>query len=249
MLSKLKGRFGGPGLLALALIAAVAVTSVPAVAHPVANTSASLAKQVKQALKLSKKAGKNAKKALKVAGQPGPQGPAGPNGPAGPQGPAGPAGPQGAAGQQGPAGADGQDGSPWTAGGVLPSAATETGAWSFGPMPDLGGAAGMNVPISFAIPLPAEIPAANVYFMDPGDPAPSPGCTGGSPADPKADPGYLCIYLQTVANGSAGFSSQAASTTKPGSDSDAGAGTTGAILPIEGEPLTTGWGTYAVTAP
>src|SRR5579862_4067412 len=78
------------------------------------------------------------------AGAAGAQGAAGPAGPVGPAGPAGKdgangtngangkdgvAGKDGATGKTGTTGPAGKEGSPWTAGGTLPSEATETGTF------------------------------------------------------------------------------------------------------------------------
>jgi Collagen triple helix repeat (20 copies) len=256
MLSKFKGRLGVTGLVAVALAAGVAVAGVPAVADPVANVSQSLAKQVKQAVGLSKKANKNAAKALKLAQQGGPagaQGPAGQAGPAGPKGDAGAPGAQGPAGQQGavgatgpqgpsgppgPAGPQGSAGSPWTAGGTLPPGETETGAWAY----QVGAAGGIQVPLSFSIPLEAAIPSANVHFVA-ASPAPE-GCADGTAQDPQADPGHLCVY-----RGAASLSPPdpvILPAAAPGTT--AGASTAGAALQF----IATGGGfqrgTFAVTA-
>ena len=100
MLSKLRKRYGVAGLVAvLALIVAVAFAGVPAVAQPVATTSASLVKQVKKALGLAKNANKRSVKAIKIA-----------RASSGPEGPQGPAGANGAKGDKGDKGADGAQG-------------------------------------------------------------------------------------------------------------------------------------------
>jgi hypothetical protein len=193
----LRGRFGVVGVLATLIACAVAVTSVPAVADPVASISATVTQQAKQALGLAKKANKKANRALKLAGKPGPAGPAGPAGAAGPKGDAGaggPQGPQGPQGLQGPEGAEGPEGpegDPWTAGGTLPSGATLTGTWGIAP-PHADGSAFEE--FSFPIPLASAIGSgANTHFIEAGGTVPA-GCTGGSVADPKANPGHVCVY-------------------------------------------------------
>lgn len=114
MFSRLRKRHGTATPIAvLALVVAVAFAGVPAVAQPVANTSASFAKKllrmVKGANKRSAVANKRSVNAIKLArnaaGTPGPQGPAGPKGDKGDKGA------KGDAGQSGPTGPDGTDGS------------------------------------------------------------------------------------------------------------------------------------------
>jgi collagen triple helix repeat protein len=116
-------------------------------------------------------------------------------------------------------GLQGDEGSPWTLGGTLPPGKTETGAWAMGPVPKVsceiegeteeGEAiegectakpeekvtAGnpLIAPISFPIPLAAELSEANTHYIGPGGTPPA-GCTGGSVEEPKADPGHLCVY-------------------------------------------------------
>ena len=79
------------------------------------------------------------------------------------------------------------NGSPWTAGGTLPSGATETGAFFLN-------AADNSETLSFPIQLAAAIPASNVHIILPTDTVPE-GCTGGTPAAPTADPGHLCVFI------------------------------------------------------
>jgi len=170
------------------------------------------------------KATASAKKAKK-----GPRGPRGPRGPQGAQGPKGDTGAAGAPGLQGlkgatgatgPAGADGSDGEtgatgatgptgdPWTAGGTLPVGATQTGTWAFGRIPE--GITEARVPISFSIPLAADLPPANVHYMNQiGEEPPkelkaegefivevTPANCSGTAAAPTADSGHLCVYTR-----------------------------------------------------
>jgi hypothetical protein len=103
MLSKLRSRYGlaGPAV-AVALILAVTVAGIPAVAQPIATSSASIAKMVQQALSLGKTANKRSAAALKIAQEAQKQaGPQGPKGDTGPQGPKGDAGLQGSPGVSG----------------------------------------------------------------------------------------------------------------------------------------------------
>ena len=140
-------------------------------------------------------------------------------------------------------GKEGKDGSPWTAGGTLPPGETETGTFSEYFKGEV------FLPISFPIPLPAELPAANVHKT--GDPDFANACQG-TAADPKANAGHLCIYVAEN-YGSAfllgPFPSSATYIEFVGSGGALlGAATSGAILyAASGESLL--WGTWAVTAP
>jgi hypothetical protein len=94
---------------------------------------------------------------------------------------------------------NGTEGSPWTAGGTLPPSKTETGAWAvlgtleILPGQSYGGTREANVPISFTIPLEQGLDASHVHFINENATPPT-GCTGGTAAEPKADPGHLCVY-------------------------------------------------------
>ena len=115
MLSKLKKRYGAVGPVAiLALIVAVAFAGVPAVAQPVANTSANVFKIAKRALKIGQVANKRAAaankrsvNAIKLARAGGAQGPQGPKGDKGDKGDTGGTGGQGDTGPTGPTGPTG----------------------------------------------------------------------------------------------------------------------------------------------
>ena len=263
MLPKLRKRYGAAGLVAvLALIVAVAFAGVPAVAQPVATTSASLVKQVKKALGLSRKANARSVKAIKIARAS--------SGPEGPAGPAGTNGTNGTNGEKGATGAEGPEGSPWTAGGTLPSGETLTGAWRL----DLPGGGTGFVPISFPIPLAAalngegcrieegeHIGTCETHYINPAgeervgiEEMEPQDCGKGigsevNAANPQANPGHLCVYATWARN--LGFIDGA--DIRPVSDDEtslAGADTAGAVLKY----ISTGsnarsWGTFAVTAP
>jgi hypothetical protein len=190
---------------------------------------------------------------------------AGTAGAAGPQGPAGPGGAAGAKGETGAPGAPGKDGKNGTTGftATLPAKATETGAWSFGPV--TGEAP--HVPIaSFAIPLAAPLggtgcgenpPAStcHVHFINVAGEeefglgehikASVVGACLGTVAEPTATSGNLCVY--------AGFLLRAETANiailKPeGGPEPEGAGRTGAIQEfILGAGEAEGRGTWAVT--
>jgi Collagen triple helix repeat (20 copies) len=132
------------------------------------------------------------------AGANGAQGPAGAAGAAGPQGPAGAAG---AKGETGPAGTNGTNGTNGTTGftKTLPKEQTETGDWSMSQL--ASSETYVSTGISFVIPL-AEAPAPRLVnakgkelVVEGGsvkEVAPA-NCTG-SPAEPTAPPGSLCVY-------------------------------------------------------
>lgn len=232
-------RVTGP-LVVLAVVTALTVAGVPAVAGPVAQTAGvpkKVFKQVKRALGLSRKANKRATVALKTArnaeGQPGPQGPAGPRGATGARGAAGPQGPQGPKGDPGDDGAQGEQGPAGPEGGFdfgeLPSGATLTGAWSLN-----DGSPTTNT-ISFSVPLPDALDGTQVELVDAGETGPA-VCDSGDAADPKAAPGFLCIY--GVAN--------ELLVLDPTSFT-AGAAKSGAVI-FAGELASAAAGTWAVTA-
>jgi hypothetical protein len=135
------------------------------------------------------------------------------------------------------------NGSPWTAGGTLPSGATETGTWGF--TTNTLGVRVQRVPISFPIPLAKPITKSNIEVVKAGATGTG-GCEGGTVAAPTAKPGNLCIYITELeANEHFAF-------IDPGS-SNAEAGITGLVLGIEptnkepGEEGGQGLGTWAVT--
>jgi hypothetical protein len=137
---------------------------------------------------------------------------------------------------------NGEEGSPWTAAGVLPSGKTETGSWSVVQMEGFG-----LEPISFPVPLAAEIEQSNVHVISveeqENEEVPA-GCTvggeEGSAAEPLAAAGHLCLFT-----GEALLGGTPAAVKKPGGGE--GAGTTGAVLQFFGGNLA--YGSFAVTAP
>jgi hypothetical protein len=199
------------------------------------------------------------------SGANGAQGPAGPAGAQGPAGAAGAKGETGAAGQNGapgekgaqgekgaagtngfngtdgakgpagPTGPVGPTGSPWTAGGTLPAGATETGSW-YGKLFEGGKQEAVGVPISFEVPLAAELEAANVHF------APNPECPG-TVEKPEANPGNLCVYTGENVENHVEF----VTIGKPYGLHE-GAGTSGALLDMGASELpAVAYGTWAVT--
>jgi hypothetical protein len=190
-----------------------------------------------------------------AAGAQGAQGPAGAAGAAGkdgaqgPQGEKGPKGEQGAKGEKGAQGEKGEAGKDGVTGftATLPPGATETGSFANVAQKKLsepgeeeevilqtGGSAAV---LTFPIPLTASIPNSKVLKINSGDPIPT-ECDEGTVAEPKASPGYLCIYSSPFSGGSLG------GVLNPGGG--VGAGKTGAVVISSFEQ---GYliGTYAVT--
>jgi hypothetical protein len=135
-----------------------------------------------------------------VNGKDGLNGVNGKDGVAGSDGKEGAQGKEGKEGKAGKDGAEGKEGSPWTAGGTLPSGKTETGTFS--------GVTNAKkeayFPISFAIPLSAEVDEAHSHIVKEEEAAPAacedashPGTAG--PSNPEATSGNLCIYLSYAA--------------------------------------------------
>jgi hypothetical protein len=199
--------------------------------------------------------GANGKNGL--AGPVGPAGAAGAGtaGPAGPQGPAGAAGAKGETGTAGTPGSKGEKGEKGTTGFTehLPSGKTETGIWAFGPSKQPGATPFLPI-ASFPIPLAAPLDASHVHFINSEgeeetglgehqQPSIAGACLG-TPAEPTATSGNLCIYTSALLNAE---SANIAIINPAGSE---GAGTMGAyeefILGAEPEE---GRGTWAVTAP
>ncbi len=234
MIGRIQKRLGTAGLVVavMALIVALAGTAVAANKLFTKN-------QEKQIIKIAKKyAGTDGKN--------------GAPGSAGPQGPKGDPGPKGEAGSPGP---EGEAGSPWTAGGVLPSQATETGAWTFGQ--SVPGESNYFLPLSFPIPLAAPLEGqSHVHYINAagkelvgGNEVTSSACLG-SVTQPKATPGNLCVYETFAFNVSIKSESIANPSVFELGTFPAGAGRTGATL-VVGATSTTAVaaGTFAVTAP
>ncbi len=186
-----------------------------------------------------------------VAGAQGPAGPAGGKGDTGAAGKEGLAGKDGSPGKQGVTGAKGASGSPWTAGGTLPSKATETGVWSYGELPPENES---YVPISFPIPLTGELSATQVHYINLAGQevvgfnkeVTSTMCTG-TAATPAAEPGNLCIYAGVSTAIQPLISS--INILKVAGEEEIGASTAGAVIDVsEPENNTYIRGTWAVTA-
>jgi hypothetical protein len=266
MFSTLRTRFGIPGVISVMAL----VFAMFGGAYAASNSSG------------GGKATASAKAKKGPRGPKGPKGDTGPAGPQGPVGPAGAQGAKGDAGGTGANGAPGASvenkavatgvtgkcnklggaeftvgggtptfacngekgvkGDPWTPEGVLPSEATETGTWAVvNPEESF-------VPISFPIPLGEALPEASVHIVNG---APTADCPG-SAAGPEAEPGHLCVYVNTIAFGATptilGPYSATASEEEVFGLEKEGSAPSGAFLYVSGAPAAL-WGTWAVTAP
>jgi hypothetical protein len=206
--------FGTAGLI----VACVALAAALAGGAYAANGGLS-GKQKKEVEKIAKKyAGKPGSSGpAGPAGPSGPKGDAGANGGAGAAGGAGESGKSVTTATIGPGGleghcvtvggtvvevegsgtkkyicngANGTAGSPWTAGGVLPAGATETGSWAF-----ISEEPEYIVPISFNVPIAEVLPAADVHFS--GEAGFAASCPG-TVIHPQAVEGNLCVYKQQL---------------------------------------------------
>ncbi len=208
------------------------------------------------------------------AGLTGPAGPAGPTGPTGPTGATGGTGPAGNNGSDGvsvtssiePKGAhcaeggtklvaanattyacNGKEGSPWTDGGTLPVGSTETGTWG----QDINNAE-TQIPISFPIPLAAPIEGSKAHvigvFEGEGEIKESKtiekGECKGTYMKPGAATGQLCVFI-----GQSAVTEKIEIANLNNRPPAAGAGTTGAVLEMEGLKAEgqLALGTWAVT--
>lgn len=255
MISRIHSKFGTAGLV-VAIVALVVALTGAAFAAGGGLTG----KEKKEVKKIAKKfAGKD--------GANGAQGPIGPAGPAGPAGKDGSNGTNGTDGDDGAPGQS-VTGSPIAAGGVcgdqtgvkytlgatstnvcngasgftetLPKGETETGAFAFGVKAN---EAIEYVPVSFNIPLSAA-PTVHVIResglekeFPSGTEVEQPACPG-TVAEPAAEAGSLCLYIQSELNVGLVYAPLVKSYK------------TGAVVPF----LTTNtgasaYGTWAVTAP
>jgi collagen triple helix repeat protein len=165
----------------------------------------------------------------------------------------------------GETGDPGPQGEPWTPDNQLPAGATLTGSWSLGRLASAeypGGFEGIYVPISFALPLAAELEGGEwkpseskedfgeVHFInDAGEEVFFDEDTGaiveeesqfcaGSAAEPLADPGHLCVYagkLLSLAGGSNAIGKLTSSTLPFGKiTGELGASKSGAVINFPG---------------
>jgi hypothetical protein len=277
--SRLREPFGKAGLTVAVIALAFAMVGGAYAAGALTG------KQKKEVEKIAKQfAGKNGK-----PGATGPAGPAGAGGAKGDTGAKGENGTPGTAGTNGSPGTNGTNGESVTiaaasnaecsAGGTkfsnktgsgkacngisgftstLPSEKTETGTWSF---QSVGGAE-QYMAISFPIPLAAaDAAAVSVEALG----AANPGTTNcpGSSANPKAEPGFLCVYASNYFNNFPGGSGNpnggfkpctltqcAKGSEEPPGEFEEGVVPSGTLLDFENIPAGDhSNGTFAVTAP
>jgi len=197
MFTKMRKRYGAIGPVAiLALIVAVAFAGVPAVAQPVANTSANAFGLAKRALGLGQQASKRsvfankrsinaikiARAAHNQAGQPGAEGPKGDKGDKGEKGDTGSQGNGGATGPQGPTGPTGVTGPTGTTGATgttgdqgVTGPTGPTGETGFtATLPPTGTLQGVFTAIDVSPTLAAGSLRATVSYGIPLDDAPTP---------------------------------------------------------------------------
>jgi Collagen triple helix repeat (20 copies) len=207
MFSKLRRRFTPATMIAsLALVFAMSGGAYAANKYVITSTK-QVSPKVLAALK-----GKN--------GTPGTAGPVGPAGPAGSQGPAGPAGTAGAKGETGPAGKGetgpkGEKGATGATGETgftetLPSGKTEEGMWALTvptANPTVGGFNLSRDAISFVIPLstaPTAVYLNQAESENKADNKKIAECPG-TVAEPRAEPGFLCVYTEFELNAPPGL--------------------------------------------
>jgi hypothetical protein len=143
----------------------------------------------------------------------------------------------------------GPEGSPWTAGGTLPIGKTETGSWVMGP----AATAFTLAPISFALPLAAELDSTHVHYITEAGTPPA-QCEDAehagtaSAANPEAAMGNLCVYAAEEENAGTITSASIANSSHSGAGN--GAGVAGAFLLVESVPAEgNAVGTFAVSGP
>lgn len=111
------------------------------------------------------------------------------------------AGIRGPKGDKGDKGEKGERGEPGTVtAGTLPSqlasGQTLRGYVQVAAVSDVAGESTLTS-VSYPFPLPAATTPANSHFIEFGGAVPA-GCAGGTPSNPSANPGYLCVF-ETVA--------------------------------------------------
>ena len=272
MFSTLRTRFGIPGVISVIAL----VFAMFGGAYAASNSSGG-GKATASAKGKPGPRGKTGKTG--PAGPAGPAGPTGPAGPAGAKGDTGAPGTNGTNGTNGTDGTsvvasnvvegglncEGRGGSKFVTGATttyacngkegtggggggwsktLPPGETETGVWRF----ISNGETEQFVPISFPVPL-SSADAENITYSAIGNSnSPTANCPG-SPEEPLAEPGFLCVYV-------AGFSSTPqvgipTAAYKPVlTGEEAGVSTAGTLLYYENADLTRrSSGSFAITAP
>ena len=215
MFSTLRTRFGIPGVISVMAL----VFAMFGGAYAASNSSDGGKATASAKAKKGPRGPKGAKGDTGPAGPAGPQGPAGPGGPKGDAGANGSTGTNGTsaavtsfAGSKGTCtkgqgglevssasptayvcnGEKGKEGDPWTAGGTLPSGATETGIFGGGE----GQPAGKYFyPASFNVPLQERGEFGHTVLVKSNETSAT-GCPGrGDGGVPEAEPGYFCVYV------------------------------------------------------
>jgi hypothetical protein len=136
---------------------------------------------------------------------------------------------------------------------TLPSQKTESGIWSFGPLHELSL---QQIPIaSFTIPLASPLPPAHVHYINaegkevlgtsfaPTGEQPSSVCLG-TPAEPTAKAGNLCVYAANENGANLGSESIVI----PENPAEPGASVSGAFGFFKTGESASGFGGWAVTA-
>ena len=265
MFSTLRTRFGIPGVISVIALVFAMFGGAYAASNSSGGGKATASAKAKQGPR-----GKTGK-----TGPPGAQGPAGPAGAKGDAGAAGSNGANGAPGAPGTSvkneaepkganckeggtklvgtattyacngekGAPGAPGEPWAVGNELPSEAMETGVWRFVANEDEY----QYVPISFPIPLSGQAAEEITVVSLKVEPEPNPNCPG-SAAEPKANPGFLCVY---AAGFESNFFGNPNFVFKASDTEEEGVSTSGALLYFEGASAGTrrSTGSFAITAP
>jgi hypothetical protein len=226
MRKKLTEPFGKAGLTVAICALVLAVTGA-------AFAAAGLnGKQKKEVEKIAKKFG----------GKPGPAGATGPAGPAGSPGPKGAAGPEGSQGPEGPQGHPGILQPEET----LCSKCTETGTWDVGVL-----AEGQEAVTQLSLPIPLGSELEADHTLVEGESEFAEHCPG-SPAEPKAEPGYFCLYISENFHEGVGLFQIWRSSPPPAGPTpfSLGLGKAGGLLYAKSStPTGIAYGTWAVTAP
>jgi len=246
MLSILRKRFTLTNLGVVAALVFAMSGGAYAASKFVITSTKQISPSVLKALK--GKSGKNG-----TAGATGPAGLAGPTGPTGATGPAGSMGSTGSTGSSGATGSAGPEGSPWTAGGTLPSKATEKGTW-VALRTASAAKETLDSPISFTIPLAKGLSEAHVHYFLAGEKGVGGGCPTTSEASkPEAEAGNLCIFAATEENSRPpeGLTQYAILDPENSEEPFNTGGRTG--VAVQSQSLAAGevkaYGTWAVTAP
>jgi collagen triple helix repeat protein len=184
MISRIHSKLGTAGLVVAIVALVVALTGVAVAASGLNG------KQKKEVKSIAKKfAGK--------PGAPGATGPTGPTGAKGDKGDTGAEGKQGTPGAPGEDGKDGEDGACSVANPecILPSGATETGAWAMGPSGSSIVAMPFNLQLEEAPTVVNYVNAAGQEVVNriPLEYGPPVNCLG-SVDTPTAPAGEVCVY-------------------------------------------------------